>query len=81
LNVPDNCIMYIDDIVIPVSCSSIDDRNTQLYLYIEFLLSADYKVITIPKIITLDLHSQKHQALPSMKRWSFVIRASMFSTI
>ena len=59
LNVPDNCVMYIDDIVIPVSWSTIDGRNNKLYLYHELMLSADYKVITIPKT-TLDLHSQKH---------------------
>ena len=32
LNVPDNCICYIDDIVIPVSWSTIDARNINLYV-------------------------------------------------
>jgi hypothetical protein len=34
LNIPDTCICYIDDIVIPVSWSSIDARNNNLYIHI-----------------------------------------------
>jgi hypothetical protein len=30
LNVPDDCVCYIDDIVIPVSWSTVDSRNNQL---------------------------------------------------
>jgi hypothetical protein len=37
LNVPDNCICYIDDIVIPVIWSTIDARNTKLYMYVKVL--------------------------------------------
>jgi hypothetical protein len=32
LNVPDDCVGYIDDIVIPVSWSTVDSRNNQLYI-------------------------------------------------
>jgi hypothetical protein len=31
-NVPENCICYIDDFVIPVSWPTVDDRNDTLYL-------------------------------------------------
>ncbi len=32
LNIPDKCVCYIDDIVIPVSWTTIDERNNMLYL-------------------------------------------------
>jgi hypothetical protein len=32
LNIPDKCVCYIDDIVIPVSWHTIDERNNKLYL-------------------------------------------------
>ncbi len=32
LNIPDKCVCYIDDIVIPVAWSAIDERNQKLYL-------------------------------------------------
>jgi hypothetical protein len=32
MNVPDKCVCYIDDIVLPVSWMMIDDRNSRLYL-------------------------------------------------
>ncbi len=32
MNVPDKCVCYIDDIVIPVSWTMIDERNSRLYL-------------------------------------------------
>ena len=32
VNIPDNCICYIDDIVMPVSWTMIDSRNNQLYI-------------------------------------------------
>jgi hypothetical protein len=35
LNIPDKCVCYIDDIVIPVSWTSIDERNNQLYLEVQ----------------------------------------------
>ncbi len=35
LNIPDKCVCYIDDIVIPVSWTSIDARNQMLYLGIK----------------------------------------------
>jgi hypothetical protein len=35
LNVPDNVICYITDVVIPVSWSTIDARNNNLYMHLE----------------------------------------------
>ncbi len=35
LNIPDKCVCYIDDIVIPVSWSTIDERNQNMYLQIQ----------------------------------------------
>ena len=32
LNVPDDCICYIDDVVVPVSWSTVAARNNKLYL-------------------------------------------------
>ncbi len=32
VNIPDKCICYIDDIVLPVSWTMIDSRNNKLYL-------------------------------------------------
>jgi hypothetical protein len=32
MNIPDKCVCYIDDIVIPVSWTMVDDRNSQLRL-------------------------------------------------
>jgi hypothetical protein len=32
LNIPDKCVCYIDDIVIPVAWNTIDERNQKLYL-------------------------------------------------
>jgi hypothetical protein len=35
LNVPDDCVCYIDDIVIPVSWSTVDARKNKLDIDIE----------------------------------------------
>ena len=35
LNIPDKCVCYIDDIVIPVSWNTISERNQMLYLAIK----------------------------------------------
>ena len=32
MNIPDKCVCYIDDIVIPVSWTMVDDRNARLFL-------------------------------------------------
>ena len=49
LNVPENCICYIDDIVIPVSWPTIDyDLNTKLYMYVRHPGDNLYKRIEIP---------------------------------
>jgi hypothetical protein len=45
LNIPDKCVCYIDDIVIPVAWNTIDERNQKLYLQIE--LGASVTVQTI----------------------------------
>jgi hypothetical protein len=41
MNVPEKCVCYIDDIVLPVSWTMIDERNSQLYLsaYIDGVVS------------------------------------------
>ena len=36
LNVPNDCICYITDVVIPVSWSTVDARNNKLYLYFDY---------------------------------------------
>ena len=36
LNVPENCICYITDVVIPVSWSTIDARNNKVYMYVDW---------------------------------------------
>ncbi len=49
MNVPDKCVCYIDDIVIPVSWTMIDERNSKLYL--------DYRIgDEIVTVITLVPH-------------------------
>ena len=39
-NVPDGVVAYIDDVVIPISFSTVDDRNNNLY--IKFLYDGFY---------------------------------------
>jgi hypothetical protein len=36
INIPDKCICYIDDIVLPVSWTMIDSRNNYVYLGLRF---------------------------------------------
>ena len=50
LNVPENVICYITDVVIPVSWSTIDARNNNLYMYIERGGEKIYKNIAIAKM-------------------------------
>jgi hypothetical protein len=49
-NIPDNCVAYIDDFVIPVSWSTVSDRNNKLYMYfdVENGTNTWSRVITIP---------------------------------
>jgi hypothetical protein len=47
-NVPENCVCYLDDFVIPVSWSTVDDRNNKLYLHIDYASAKYYYIITIP---------------------------------
>ena len=49
LNIPENCVCYIDDIVIPVSWSTVDARNNKLYVYVDYEeQDYEYVLITIP---------------------------------
>ena len=48
LNVPENTVCYLTDVVIPVSWSTIDVRNTKLYMYIDWGTRLIYKTITMP---------------------------------
>ena len=49
LNVPDDCVCYIDDVVIPVSWSTVDARNNKLYLDIQITETFHrYHVLTLP---------------------------------
>ena len=38
VNIPDNCVCYIDDIVIPMSWNTVDARNNKLYVRIDYVL-------------------------------------------
>jgi hypothetical protein len=38
VNIPENCVCYIDDIVIPMSWNTVDARNNKLYVRIDYLL-------------------------------------------
>jgi hypothetical protein len=49
LNVPEKCIWYSTDVVIPVSWSTIDARNNNLYMYLDWNTHNIYTQITIPK--------------------------------
>jgi hypothetical protein len=48
LNVPPNCVCFLDDFVIPVSWSTIDARNNRLYLHILTTGDVQYKILTLP---------------------------------
>ena len=49
LNVPDDCVCYIDDIFIPVSWSTVDARNNTLDLDIQITEKFHrYRVLTLP---------------------------------
>ena len=48
LNVPENCIVYLTDVVIPVSWSTIDARNNKLYIYIDWTDYKIYKTVELP---------------------------------
>jgi hypothetical protein len=49
LNVTDDCVCYIDDIVIPVSWSTVDSRDNQLDIDIEITENFHrYHVLTMP---------------------------------
>ena len=49
LNVPDDCVCYIDDVVIPVSWSTVEARNNKLYLDIQITETFHrYHMLTLP---------------------------------
>jgi transposase-like protein len=50
LNIPENCVCYIDDIVIPVSWSTVDGRNNKLYVRMNNFSARQHscQIITIP---------------------------------
>ena len=49
LNVPYDCVCYIDDIVLPVSWSTVDARNNKLYLDTDLTDKTNrYRVLTLP---------------------------------
>ena len=50
MNIPDDCVCYIDEIVLPVSWTVVDERNNKLYMRFAGGDSADfiYKVIQVP---------------------------------
>ena len=49
LNVPENTICYINDIVIPVSWSTVDARNNKFYMFVDFVDGVDlYRIIELP---------------------------------
>jgi hypothetical protein len=48
-NVPENCICYLDDFVIPVSWSTIDERNNKLYIRFDWLGSTADIIVSIPR--------------------------------
>ena len=50
LNIPDNCVCYLTDVVIPVSWSTVDARNNKLYVFMTFQgRQPEYRTITIPQ--------------------------------
>jgi hypothetical protein len=48
VNIPDNCICYIDDIVLPVSWTMIDSRNNKLHLGYRIGNVVSEQTVTIP---------------------------------
>jgi hypothetical protein len=47
-NVPENCVCYLDDFVIPVSWSTVDERNNKLYLTITYGGGDTHHVVSVP---------------------------------
>ncbi len=48
LNIPDKCVCYVDDIVLPVSWHMIDSRNDQLYIGYRIGDVVSEQTVTIP---------------------------------
>jgi hypothetical protein len=48
LNIPDKCVCYIDDIVIPVSWTMIDERNSKLYFDYRIGVEEAAAIVLIP---------------------------------
>jgi hypothetical protein len=50
LNIPEHCVCYIDDIVIPISWSTVDGRNNELYVRMNKISARQHsnQIITTP---------------------------------
>ena len=44
INIPEDCIAYINDIVLPVSWTTIDERNNKLYYSISHYVNGSYEI-------------------------------------
>jgi hypothetical protein len=51
VNIPDNCVCYIDDVVIPVSWNTVDERNYKLYIRFNQtgFYTYYYNILELPK--------------------------------
>ena len=47
-NIPEKCVCYVDDIVIPVSWTMVDDRNSKLRLSYNAGAAIDTSTLTMP---------------------------------
>ena len=56
INIPDKCICYIDDIVLPVSWTMIDSRNTYVYLGLRIGETIHELRVQILMVIIMGLH-------------------------
>ena len=49
LNVPENTVCYLTDVVLPVSWSTVDERNNKMYIFVKYTeYTRQYFTITIP---------------------------------
>ena len=48
MNIPDKCVCYVGDIVIPVSWTMVDDRNSKLRLSYKVGVSVETATLTMP---------------------------------
>ena len=67
-NVPDGVVAHIDDIVVPVSWSTIDERNNIAYVCFYILNTQLFKVFTFDAKTTMVLRLQPHCSKSSPKQ-------------